>query len=203
MAKRPSAARKTVSADNLAGLGADRLAALLLEAASADANLKRRLRMELAAEVSPADLALEIDKRLTALATSKTRVSWRKRPALLADLRALRRIIVDRLAELDARLGLDRLVAWFDLYPRLSARLSDAKGELPLLFEGATSDLAALSAKAGVDASAAVFTEALSTRLTAWAIWIGHAAETLQPELAGRLVVEFMDDRPPPTGRMA
>ena len=81
------------------------------------------------------------------------------------------------------------LVAWFDLYPRLSARLSDAKGELPLLFEGATSDLAALSAKAGVDASAAVFTEALSTRLTAWAIWIGHAAETLQPELAGRLVV--------------
>ena len=29
-----------------------------------------------------------------------------------------------------------------------------AKGELPLLFEGATSDLAALSAKAGVDASA-------------------------------------------------
>ena len=203
MAKRSSAARKTVSSDNLAALGADRLAALLLEAASADANLKRRLRMELAAEVSPADLALEIDKRLTALATSKTRVSWRKRPALLADLRALRRIIVDRLAELDARLGLDRLVAWFDLYPRLSARLSDAKGELPLLFEGATSDLAALSAKAGVDASAAVFTEALSTRLTAWAIWIGHAAETLQPELAGRLVVEFMDDRPPPTGRMA
>ena len=126
-----------------------------------------------------------------------------ERPALLADLRALRRIIVDRLAELDARLGLDRLVAWFDLYPRLSARLSDAKGELPLLFEGATSDLAALSAKAGVDASAAVFTEALSTRLTAWAIWIGHAAETLQHELAGRLVVEFMDDRPPPTGRMA
>ena len=72
MAKRSSAARKTVSSDNLAALGADRLAALLLEAASADANLKRRLRMELAAEVSPADLALEIDKRLTALATSKT-----------------------------------------------------------------------------------------------------------------------------------
>ncbi|QYF85938.1 DUF6880 family protein [Brevundimonas sp. PAMC22021] len=203
MAKRPSTARKTVSAENLAGLGAERLAALLLEAASADANLKRRMRMELAAEVGPADLALEIDKRLNALATSKTRVSWRKRPALLSDLKALRRIIVERLAGLDARLGLDRLVAWFDLYPRLSARLSDAKGELPLLFEAATADLVSVANAAGVDVAAPVFVEALSMRLTSWASWIGQAAQDLEPELARRLIVELMENRPPPTGRLA
>ena len=96
---------------NLATLGAERLAALLFEAANSDLNLKRRLRMELAAEISAADLAFEPDKRLTTLATSRARVSWRKRPALLSDLQSLRRIIVDRLAPLDVKLALDSLVA--------------------------------------------------------------------------------------------
>lgn len=41
MAKRPSPARKTLSEANLAALGADRLAALLMEVAGGD--LKRRL----------------------------------------------------------------------------------------------------------------------------------------------------------------
>lgn len=93
--------KKTVSETNLATLGAERLAALLFEAANSDPNLKRRLRMELAAEISAADLAFELDKRLTTLATSRARISWRKRPALLADLNALRAIIIDRLAPLD------------------------------------------------------------------------------------------------------
>ena len=64
MAKRPTTAKKSVSAANLAALGADRLADLLMEAGAADPGLKRRLRMELAAEVGAADLALEIDKRM-------------------------------------------------------------------------------------------------------------------------------------------
>ena len=53
-----STAKKTVNAANLAALGAARLADLLIEAAGADASLKRRLRMELAAEVGAPDLAL-------------------------------------------------------------------------------------------------------------------------------------------------
>ena len=118
MARQPTTTRKkTVSAANLAALGAERLAGLLIEAAAADAALKRRLRMELAAEVGVADLALEIDKRLTAIGGSRARVSWRKRPALLAELRGLLRMIVDRLGPGDARLALDRLIVWFDLFP--------------------------------------------------------------------------------------
>eukprot|EP01035_Chromulina_nebulosa_P038951 gene38951-52599_t len=127
MAKRPATAKKTLSAANLKALGDARLADLLMEMAGEDAGWKRRLRMELAAEVGAADLALEIDKRLNTLATSRAKVSWRKRPELLADLATVRRMIVDRLAAMDARLGLDRLVVWFDLYPGLASRVKDPK----------------------------------------------------------------------------
>ncbi len=195
--------KKTVTATNLLALGGDRLATLLFEAASTDPALKRRLRMELAAEISAADLAFEIDKRLTALATSRARVSWRKRPALFIDLQSLRRVIIDRLAPLDAKLALDRLVGWFDLYPGLTARVSDAKGELPLMFDAATSDLGAVASTAGPDAAAAVFGEALSTRLNPWASWIGRGAQGFSPELAQRLLADLTHGRPKPTGRLA
>lgn len=199
----PTLKRKTVSEANLVALGAERLAAILFEAATNDPNLKRRLRLELAAEISAADLAFELDKRLTTLATSRARVSWRKRPVLLADLNALRAIIVDRLAPLDIKLALDRMVAWFDLYPSLSARVSDAKGELPLLFDAASADLAVLASKAGPDVAAPMLGEALSTRLNQWASWAGRGVHELSAELAQRLLHDLTKGRPKPTGRLA
>jgi hypothetical protein len=159
--------------------------------------------MELAAEISAADLAFELDKRLTTLATSRARISWRKRPALLADVNALRAIIIDRLAPLDVKLALDRMVAWFDLYPSLSARVSDAKGELPLLFDAASADLAVLASRAGPDVAATVLGEALSTRLNQWASWVGRGAHELSTELAQRLLVDLTKGRSKPTGRLA
>lgn len=201
MAKRPSPARKTLSEANLAALGADRLATLLMEVAGGD--LKRRLRMELAAEVGAPDLALELDKRLTTLAGSKARVSWRKRPDLIADLQTLRHMIVDRLGPMDARLALDRLTAWFDLYPALSARVKDPKGELTLVFDGAATDLASLASLAGPDVAGPVLAEALSTRLLEWASWVGRGASALSPELARRLLADLTQGRPRPTGRLA
>lgn len=203
MRKPSSTSKKSVSETNLTALGAERLAALLLEAASGDAGLKRRLRMELAAELGPQDLAVEIDKRLMVLAGGKTRVSWRKRPVLIRDLIVLRRMIVDRLAPLDIRSALDRMVAWFDLYPALRSRVSDAKGELPLVFDAASSDLVFLASEAGPDIATPVLTEALSTRLDPWACWVTSGIGAMSRELAGRLLVELTQNRAIPAGRLA
>lgn len=203
MRKLSSTSKKSVSEANLTALGAVRLAALLLEAASGDAGLKRRLRMELAAELGSQDLAVEIDKRLMVLAGGRTRVSWRKRPILIRDLTVLLRMIADRLAPLDIRSALDRLVAWFDLYPALSSRVSDAKGELPLVFDAASSDLVFLASEAGPDIAAPVLSEALSTRLDPWARWVTRGIDAMTPELAGRLLVELTQNRARPTGRLA
>lgn len=86
-----------LSAASLVHLGAPRLADLLIEAGAGNANLKRRLRLELAAVISPDILALEVDQRLTALAAARTRVSWRRRGELLDDLNTHREMIVERL----------------------------------------------------------------------------------------------------------
>ena len=203
MAKRPATAKKTLSAANLKALGDERLADLLMEMAGEDAGWKRRLRMELAAEVGAADLALEIDKRLNTLAGSRTRVSWRKRPELLADLATVRRIIVEKLAAMDARLGLNRLVAWFDLYPGLASRVKDPKGELALLFDGSSTELAATASLAGPEVAAPILIESLNTRLSEWGSWIGRGAAGLSVPLARALLVGITEGRPRPTGRLA
>ena len=203
MAKRTPAARKTLSQVNLAALGADRLADLLIQATVGDANLKRRLKLELAAEVGAPDLALEIDKRLAALTASKTRVSWRKRPELIADLQVHRRMIVDRLAAADARLALDRLVAWFDLYPGLGGRVKDPKGELSGVFFDAADDLAVVASAVDVGEAAGVLAEAVETRLSEWGGWIGRAAPGLSVPLAEVLLDRLTTGRARPTGRRA
>lgn len=203
MAKRPAAPKKTLTAPNLAVLGADRLAGLLMEVAGGDALWKRRLRMELAGEVGAPDLALELDKRLTALGDSRVRVSWRKRPELIRDLQSLRRMTVDRLAELDARLAFDRMVGWFDLYPGLAARVKDPKGELALLFDGATGELAALASALGPEGAVPILSDALATRLSEWASWIGRGVGDLSPAVASALLIDLTRGKPRPTGRLA
>ncbi len=66
MAKPSLASQKKVTTQNLAALGAERLAEILVEVAETRTDLKRRLRMELAAGLGPVHLAPEIDKRLAA-----------------------------------------------------------------------------------------------------------------------------------------
>lgn len=203
MARRPATPKKTLSPANLALLGADRLADMLMAVAAGDANWKRRLKLELAAEVGASDLALEIDKRLVFLAGSRARISWRKRPDLMDDLRVQLRMIVDRLTPLDARLGLDRLVAWFDLHPGLTARVKDPKGEVTALFFEAGADLAVVATAAGSDVAVPILFEALQTRLTDWSVWVGRAAPDLSRPVAAALVARLTEGRPRPTGRMA
>lgn len=184
---RPSRISTRLSAANLVHLGAPRLAELLIEAGNANANFKRRLRLQLAAEAGPALLALEIDKRLTALAAARTRVSWRKRGELIDDLQAHRRMISDRLAPDAPAEALAVLVRWFDLYPGLVARVKDAKGELAATFEGAAPDLFALAETAPSNALREL-ADALRRRPVDYGRWIAAAGDAVRPGLARQLL---------------
>jgi uncharacterized protein DUF6880 len=55
------ASKKTLNAGNLQALGAERLAALLMEVSQGNAAIKRRLRLELVGEDNPAELGLPGD----------------------------------------------------------------------------------------------------------------------------------------------
>jgi hypothetical protein len=202
MAKAPPKPKKTVSEANLARLGADRLAALLIEAGQGDPGFKRRLRMELAAEVGAPDLALELDKRLQTLGGSRARISWRKRPELIRELRVLSAMIIDRLAPMDPKLALDRLIAWFDLGPLLGARTKDPKGEVAAVFDDATSGLARLS-NADITLSAPLLLEALDTRSSAWASIIARAAPDFDIALSRALLTGLTSGKRALAGRAA
>lgn len=189
MARRP-ASPKRLNAANLSGLGADRLGELLMQAADADALLKRRLRLVLAAEAGPDLLALELDKRLATIAASRARVSWRKRPDLLRDLDILRGAIVDDLAVAAPGAGLERLIAWFDLFRGLATRVKDQKGELAAAFETAAPDLWRI-AEAAVQAdekAVAPLAQAVERQPLEYARWIGAGGDELTADLARRLL---------------
>ncbi|MNS15417.1 hypothetical protein D3C72_470510 [compost metagenome] len=184
---RPSRISNRLSAANLARLGAPRLADLLIEAGAGNANLKRRLRLELAAELGPEALTLEIDKRLTAIAAARTRVSWRKRGELIDDLNAHRRMASERLASEAPGDALAVLVCWFDLYPGLAVRVKDAKGEVAAAFEEAAPDLFTLAEIVNDDALH-VLIDALSRQPQDYGRWISAAGQALGPRTARRLL---------------
>jgi hypothetical protein len=186
MARQPRISTR-LSAANLVHLGAPRLADLLIEAGAGNANLKRRLRLELAAEAGPDLLALEIDKRITAVSVARTRVSWRKRGELIDDLNTHREMIVERLAPEAPGEALAVLIRWFDLYPGLAARVKDTKGELSAAFEAVAPDLFAL-AETVDDQALRDLIDALRRRPQDYARWVFAAGEALGPLTARRLL---------------
>lgn len=178
-----------------------RLSAAGLERLGAARLAERRLRLELAAQAGPDVLALEIDKRLTALAAARTRVSWRKRGELIEDLTAHRRMIVERLAPETPGEALAVLIRWFDLFPGLSVRVKDAKGELSAAFEAAAPDLFTLAETAG-DEALRDLVDALRRRPQDYARWISSAGEALGPLTARRLLDGLdVSTRKTPAGR--
>lgn len=188
-----------LSLSSLTTLGAPSLAQLLMEAAATDANLKRRLRLELAAEAGPQWLAAEIDKRLASLGASRARISWRKRPELLADLEAHRKMIVERLANADPPAALGSILNWFELFRSLQARVKDPRGELILAFESAAPDLWRLaSAQLGEGVSSRLAQAILAHPLD-YARWIGAGADELTPDLAQRLLEALNREGPAPS----
>jgi hypothetical protein len=201
--KKPSpAAAKRVNADNLRALGEDRLASLLLEFGDAYPSLKRRLRMELAAAVGAEYLAAEIDKRLTTIATSRAKISWRKRGEFIADLLVQRAMIAERLGGMDPDLATSRLLAFLALRADLAYRVKDPKDELPPIFLAAAENLGALAARSAIAAEdlADQLASAIRDDETNWAEWLPHVLSPLGHEV-GRALLTRMEQAPRRTAR--
>ncbi|MFN4090360.1 MAG: DUF6880 family protein [Alphaproteobacteria bacterium] len=142
------------TAKNLASRGAARLAALLMEIASGDAAAKRRLRMELAGQRSPGELAREVGKRLAAIAKARSYVDWQRRKGLVDDLEAQRRAIAGPIAAADPSGALDLMWRFLELADPVFARCDDRSGLVIGVFEAAVDDLAAIAAAAKADPAA-------------------------------------------------
>jgi hypothetical protein len=137
--------RKTLTTANLAALGAERLAELLIDVAEGHAQIKRRLRLELAGEVGAEDLALELTKRVDSIADSRARIHWRKHKEFVRELDMQRALIAGRLTGLDPALALPLMLRFIDLAEAVFNRTADAKGEVDAVFDAAVDDVAAIA----------------------------------------------------------
>ncbi|ESQ77262.1 DUF6880 family protein [Asticcacaulis sp. AC402] len=139
------ASKTTLNEKNLEALGAERLAALLMEISAGNANAKRRLRMELAGVESPDKLVHEIRKRLTSIGNATTNIGWRSLKAFKADLDSQRRLIVDQVVKASPGDALDLLWQFIFFSASVLERASDKSGDVFAIFQQACEDLEAIA----------------------------------------------------------
>ncbi|AGI68705.1 hypothetical protein OAN307_c31740 [Octadecabacter antarcticus 307] len=129
--------KKTLNKTNLETLGAEQLAALLMEVSMGSADIKRRLRLELSHNLGPVELAQDVRKRLTTLRRSTSFVGWRKRKALIKDLTIQVSMIVEKIAPEDPNIAFDLLWQFIEIAPSVYGRVDDSKGDIGDVFRAA------------------------------------------------------------------
>jgi hypothetical protein len=147
------AAAKTLNVKNLAALGADRLAELLLELAEGDAAAKRQLRLELASQSGGDDAAAEIRKRLATIAKSRSFVDWQKARALARDLDAQRTATMKHVARTLPAEAVDLLWRLLEMAPSIYQRCDDSNGTIGSIMDETLENVGRVAAMASLPAN--------------------------------------------------
>jgi hypothetical protein len=145
------ASKKAVTLENLAALGVERLANILMVLSEEDSDVRRRLRLELAGQAGTEDIASEIAKRLTSIRKARSFIDWQKAREFVKDLDLQRAMIVDRVAESRPDLALDLMWQFMSAAEPVFNRIDDSNGTVGDVFRSACSDLGTLATKAKPD----------------------------------------------------
>ncbi|MCX5958785.1 MAG: hypothetical protein NT053_02715 [Cyanobacteria bacterium] len=194
------AGRASLNAKNLEALGTARLAELLLQHTEGNAAARRALRLALAEQRGPLEMAQEVRKRLAAVERSSSWLDQKRRDALLADLDRQRQAIAGPIAAHDPDLAVELLWRFLDLASSLQDRCDCSDdAELPL-FHQASADLGQVACRAMGS------TVALAEQVAAALLeneggevdhLIEHLKEALKPEGLGQLRQIMEAQRPP------
>ena len=144
--------KKTLNKANLERLGADKLAALVMELVQGNAALQRRARMELSAAQGPRDVAADLRKRFASLRRSTSYVDWRKQRALVKDLESLVSMIETSIIPHDAQEAFELLWSFLQLAPSIHERTDDSNGAVGDVFRRAMELISVLSPRVTMDA---------------------------------------------------
>ena len=194
------AGRASLNAKNLEALGSARLAALLLQHTEGNAAARRALRLALAEQRGPMEMAQEVRKRLAAVERSSSWLDQKRRDALLADLDRQRQAMVGPIAAHDPDLAVELLWRFLDLASSLQDRCDCSdEAELPL-FHQASADLGQVACRA--KGSMAALAEQVAAALLEneggeYDHLIEHLKEALKPEGLVQLRQMMEAQRPP------
>jgi|688.fasta_scaffold59941_3 hypothetical protein len=194
------AGRASLNAKNLEALGTARLAALLLQHTEGNAAARRALRLALAEQRGPLEMAQEVRKRLAAVERSSSWLDQKRRDALLADLDRQRQAMVGPIAAHDPDLAVELLWRFLDLASSLQDRCDCSDdAELPL-FHQASADLGQVACRA--KGSTAALAEQVGAALLEneggeYDHLIAHLKEALKAEGLEQLRQMMEAQRPP------
>ncbi len=146
--------KKTLNQANLEALGAEQLAALLMEVSAGSADIKRRLRLELSHNVGATELAHDVRKRLASLRKSTSFVGWRKRKALIKDLSTQVAMITNKIAPEEPTLAFDLLWQFIEMAPSVYGRVDDSRGDVGDVFRAALKQFEHIAPRAVLDPDA-------------------------------------------------
>ncbi|MFN9871416.1 MAG: DUF6880 family protein [Cyanobacteriota bacterium] len=148
------AGSSSLTARNLEALGAARLAELLLTLSEGDAGAKRLLRLALAEQKGPAEIAREVRKRLATIERSGSFLDDHQRKALLKDLERQRQAISGPIAEHDPAGAVELFWDLLGLYEGLIDRCDDSDAVVRDFFHQSSAALGAVALKAPGDPKA-------------------------------------------------
>ncbi len=149
MARKPS-----LSIESLAELGAEKLAALVLDEVQDNAGFKRRMNAALAGKSGPMAIAKVIDRRLAGLDRARSFVDWDKARAFREDLKGLCDSIVKELAPADPALGISRLLRFIATHDAVFQRVDDSGGRLQDVYWEAIEAVGPVAARLSPEAAA-------------------------------------------------
>jgi hypothetical protein len=140
-AKKTGSRSPALSAEALEGLGARRLAELLMAQAEDDPALARALRLLLAGTDGAGRLAAEVEKRLRTIGRSRGFIEWDKVRPLARELDGLRETIAGPLAAADPRAAVTQMRLLLGLSDGVFGRSDDGSGTLGEVFRQAGAEL--------------------------------------------------------------
>ncbi|MEB3317889.1 MAG: hypothetical protein VKO39_07100 [Cyanobacteriota bacterium] len=177
--------RSSLNVKNLEALGAARLAALLLAHTEGNAAARRALRLELAQQEGPLEMARAVRKRLATIARSSSWLDPVRETQLVGELDRQRQAIAGPIAAHDADLAMALLWRLLELSDAFLDRCEDEKGEGLALFQRATADLGQVARQADRPKEALVEEVVAALPRNGYGQFdrlIEHLKEALQPE---------------------
>jgi len=147
-------ARKTLDKENLAALGAEALADLLLEVTRGNRALRQRLRLELSARAGPMDVARDIRKRFAQFRRASGFISWQRQRAFAREVSDLVDLIATRVAPDAPGEAFDLLWTFLQLAPTIHERTDDSNGVIGVAMDDAMAALADLAPGLDLDPEA-------------------------------------------------
>jgi hypothetical protein len=146
--------RRKITIETLTGLGAQKLAELLLAEAAGNRQLKQALDLAISAKEGPVVLGATVRMRLAGFVMSRSMPSYERGREIIVELDGLRTMIVENIGVENPQLAIELLWELIELHPSILELVDDSNGLVGDLFTTACDDLGSLVEHAGVDPEA-------------------------------------------------